>query len=126
MARSASAITMAGAFPPSSRFSLVIFGAAAAMIAEPVSTLPVKLIIPILGEVHSAFPAPAPRPWTMLITPRRQVRLRHQLAELHRVVRRLLARLNHDGVARDQRRRRLARNQEEREVPRQDAADHAD
>ncbi len=39
-----------------------MLGAAAAIIAEPVSTLPVKLIMPIFGEAHSVFPAPAPRP----------------------------------------------------------------
>ncbi|MNC68555.1 hypothetical protein D3C75_1191640 [compost metagenome] len=41
--RSASASTIAGALPPSSRLSLVMFGAAAAMIRAPVATLPVKL-----------------------------------------------------------------------------------
>ncbi len=57
---------------------------------------------------------------------RRQVRLRHQLAELHGVVRRLLAWFDHDRVACDQRGCRFARDQEEGKVPGQDAADDAD
>src|ERR1035441_507167 len=69
ISRSASPITIAGAFPPSSRFTLVILAAAADMMAEPVSTLPVKLIMPTRGEDASALPAVAPRPCTMLITP---------------------------------------------------------
>src|SRR5436305_2043953 len=41
---------MAGALPPSSRFTFVIFAAAAAIIADPLSTLPVQLII-LLGRL---------------------------------------------------------------------------
>ncbi|MNR06596.1 hypothetical protein D3C85_1226710 [compost metagenome] len=67
--RSASARTMAGALPPSSRFSLVMFGAAAAMIREPVPTLPVKLIRSMPAWLVSTLPAPAPVPLTTLNTP---------------------------------------------------------
>ena len=56
----------------------------------------------------------------------RQVALGQQLAEVEGVERRLFALLDHDGVARDQRRRRLACDQEEREVPGQDTGHHAD
>src|ERR1017187_3530901 len=46
-------------------------------------------------------------------------------AELHSVVRRLLAWLDHDRVSGNQRRARLPRNKEEGKVPRQNSADHA-
>ena len=46
-----------------------MLAAAAAMMREPVSTLPVKLTMPMRGEEESALPATAPRPWTMLMTP---------------------------------------------------------
>jgi hypothetical protein len=66
---SASAMTMAGALPPSSRFTFVMFGAAAAITAAPVATLPVKLTIPMRGEEASALPVVGPRPCTTLMTP---------------------------------------------------------
>lgn len=55
--------------PPSSRLSLVTFGAAAAMIRDPVPTLPVKLIMSIPLLVVRALPTPAPLPQTTLNTP---------------------------------------------------------
>ncbi len=53
-----------------------------------------------------------------------QVGFGHQLGELEAVDRGFLAGLDNDGVAGDQRRRQLAGNEEEREVPRQDAGHH--
>ena len=41
------------------------------------------------------------------------------------VIRRKLTRFNYDGIAGNQRWRQLAGNQEEREIPRQDACGHA-
>ncbi len=55
-------MTIAGALPPSSRFTLVMLAAAAAMTADPVSTLPVKLIMPTRGEPARALPTVGPRP----------------------------------------------------------------
>ena len=46
-----------------------MFVAASRMIADPVATLPVKLISPMSGCCESALPVVAPRPKTMLITP---------------------------------------------------------
>ena len=48
---------------------MVICWAAAVMMAEPVSTLPVKLIIPIRGDEASARPVEEPEPWTTLMSP---------------------------------------------------------
>jgi hypothetical protein len=52
--RSASAMTMAGAFPPSSSETFVTLSAAACMIATPPSTLPVKLTMPTAGWLARA------------------------------------------------------------------------
>ncbi len=55
----------------------------------------------------------------------RQVCLGHEPSEQRRVVGGLFARLDDDRIAGDKCRRHLARDQEEREVPGQDAGDHA-
>ena len=60
---------MAGALPPNSRFNFVIFGAAAAMIRAPVSTLPVKLIRSTPVCVVNVLPTFPPVPHTTLNTP---------------------------------------------------------
>ena len=56
----------------------------------------------------------------------RHARLRRQCREAHRGQRRLLRRLEHDGVAGRQRRRELPRRHDQREVPRHDRRDDAD
>ncbi|MPM66562.1 hypothetical protein SDC9_113472 [bioreactor metagenome] len=66
--RSASSRTMAGALPPSSRFTLVTFLLAAAMIADPTGTEPVKLTISTRGSADICSPI-APDPASMLNTP---------------------------------------------------------
>ena len=55
----------------------------------------------------------------------RQLGLGHNLGELIGTVRRFFARLDHDGIAGDQRRGSLARDHEQGEVPRQDANNNA-
>ena len=67
-----------------------------------------------------------PNPVTMLTTPVGQPGLLHQLAEAQRRQRRLLGGLEHDGAAARQRRRELPCRHQQREVPRDDLADHAD
>ena len=56
----------------------------------------------------------------------RQPRLLAQLAEQQRAERRLLGRLEDDGIARDQRRPELPGRDDERIVPRHDRADDAE
>lgn len=46
---SASSITIAGAFPPNSKDTFVILGAAAAIVCCPALTLPVRLTMPTFG-----------------------------------------------------------------------------
>ena len=67
--RSASLQTMAGALPPSSRLTFVMFLAAAAMMLSPAPTEPVTLTMSIFGEPAISFPMTLPRPVTMLMTP---------------------------------------------------------
>ena len=68
--RSASSITIAGALPPNSRHTLVMFFAAVAMIFSPAETLPVILTIATFGLPASSCPTVSPRPSTRLNTPR--------------------------------------------------------
>ena len=117
---------MAGAFPPSSRFTLVIFCAAALMTTEPVSTLPVKLIIPMRGEDASAFPAMVAATVHDIDYPRWQIGLQQQFAELHRIEWCFLTGLYDNRVSGYQCGCGFTGNEEEREIPRQDAANHAD
>ncbi|MCY1302847.1 hypothetical protein D9M69_691820 [compost metagenome] len=67
--RLASASTIAGALPPSSRLTLVTFCAALAMIAEPAAELPVKLTMSTLRLATRCCPTVLPRPLTRLKTP---------------------------------------------------------
>ena len=67
--RSADASTIAGALPPSSRFTRVRVGAAFSMIRLPTDTDPVMEIIPTSGWVLRVSPTTRPRPLTRLNTP---------------------------------------------------------
>ena len=67
--KSASGKTMAGALPPNSSDTLVIFGAAASMIFSPAPTLPVRLTMPTFGLLAIALPTNEPLPVTTLNTP---------------------------------------------------------
>ena len=67
--RSASLQTIAGALPPNSRLTLVIFFEAAAMMLSPALTEPVTETMSILGEPAISLPITLPLPVTMLMTP---------------------------------------------------------
>src|SRR6185312_7571477 len=67
--RSASANTITGFFPPSSKCTRFNVGAPCAMIAEPVALSPTKPIALIAGCSVSALPASSPMPCTVLRTP---------------------------------------------------------
>ncbi|MNC61595.1 hypothetical protein D3C75_1115460 [compost metagenome] len=60
---------MAGALPPSSRLTLMMFSAAASITFCPAGTLPVRLTIPTFGLLASSLPTSAPLPVTRLNTP---------------------------------------------------------
>ena len=66
---SASLHTIAGAFPPSSKETLIIFLAAASITLVPASTLPVRLTIPIFSLLDNSYPTTLPLPATKLKTP---------------------------------------------------------
>jgi len=66
---SASAKTMAGALPPSSSDTLVMFWLAAAMILCPALTEPVTLTMSVWALSAIALPTTLPLPVTILITP---------------------------------------------------------
>src|SRR5450432_1734057 len=67
--RSASANTITGFLPPSSKCTRFKVGAPCAMIAAPVAVSPTKAIALIAGCSVSALPASSPMPWTVLSTP---------------------------------------------------------
>ncbi len=62
-------MTIAGAFPPSSKETFVTFLDAASIIFIPVGTLPVKLTMPTFSFPAKAFPISEPEPDTKLNTP---------------------------------------------------------
>ena len=53
-------MTMAGALPPSSRLTFVMFGAASSMTRVPVRMLPVTVTIPMSGFEASSSPTIGP------------------------------------------------------------------
>ena len=67
--KSASGITIPGAFPPNSKETFVTLAEAAAIVCIPASTLPVRLTIPTLGLAANSCPITEPRPFTRLNTP---------------------------------------------------------
>ena len=67
--RSASANTMTGFLPPSSKWTRFRVGAPWAMIAEPVALSPTKATALMSGCSVSALPASSPSPCTVLTTP---------------------------------------------------------
>ena len=58
--RSASGMTIAGALPPSSRLTFVMFVAASSMTRVPVRMLPVTVTIPMSGFEASSSPTIGP------------------------------------------------------------------
>ena len=53
-------MTMAGALPPSSRLTFVMFGAASSMTRVPVRMLPVTVTMPMSGFEASSSPTIGP------------------------------------------------------------------
>ncbi len=85
------------------------------------------------GEAHEVHPGMAGKAMANtgalaadhIEDPRRQIGLGHQTGEFIAVDRCFFAGFDHNGITGDQRRCHLARNQEKREIPRQDARHHA-
>ena len=124
--RSASAKTMFGLLPPSSRLIFFTLPEASRMISWPVVVSPVKATLPIPGWAAIDAPAVPPGPVTTLRTPGRNAGLEGQLAEPDRRQRRVRRGLEDRGVAGRERRRDLPRGHEQREVPGHDQPDDAD
>ena len=120
--RSASASTIIGDLPPSSSTAGTRRAAAACATCLPVAALPVKKIMS--AAAVSAAPA-SPRPAHHLEDVLGQARLARQLGHAQRRQRRVLGRLQHDRVARDERRDAVGVVVEQRPVPRPDDGDDA-
>ena len=121
---SASSSTTTGALPPSSRCTRARCADAAAAIALPVRTEPVSDTIRTAGWVTIASPTGLPRPHDDVEDAGRQ-HLERELGQPQRRQRRELGWLQHDRVARRQRRRDLPDRHRQRVVPRRDLADDA-
>src|SRR4029453_17255212 len=145
--RSASSNTMLGDLPPSSIVTRFMWRAAFSLMMRPASGPPVKAMRSTRGWLITASPTSGPQPVTTLRTrgggdqraapfrgvaghdvddARREARGFHELDELQQRCRRELRWLQHDGVARRQRRRELEAHQRQRRIPRHDADDDAD
>ncbi len=81
---------------------------------------------PTRGSRTSASPASSPRPATTFTTPGGKAGFVEQLTESQQRARRLLRRLQHDGVARGERGAELGDGDRERRVPRDDETDDSD
>ena len=95
------------------------------MTERPVTVEPVNASLSTSGCSASAAPASSPSPGTTLKTPGGAAGLQADPAQLEARERCELGCLEDDGVPRCQRRRSLAAGDVEREVPRDDHADHA-
>ena len=95
------------------------------MTERPVTVEPVNASLSTSGCSASAAPASSPRPGHHVEDSRRSSGLQADPAQLEARERCQLGRLEDDGVPRRQRRRPLAAGDVEREVPRDDHADHA-
>ena len=123
----ASSKTMFGLLPPSSSVTFFrLLAPAAATIILPTSVDPVNATLSTSLCAASAAPAVSPKPGTTFTTPSGTPGLGDQLAQPHRGQRGLLGRLEHHAVPRRQRRAELPGRHQQREVPRDDLADHAD
>ena len=120
----ASSKTMLAALPPSSSVTFFFVPAVERAIILPTSVEPVNATLLTSPCSTSARPV-SPAPVTMLTTPGGQVGLLADLGEQQRGERCGLGGLEHDRVARSERRRDLPRQHEQREVPRDDLAGHA-
>ena len=124
--RSASANTMFADLPPSSSVTRLIVAAAPAAIERPTSVEPVNAILATSGCSTRRCPHVRPGPTTTFTTPSGRPASRASSREAQRRQRRQLRRLEHDRVARRERRRELPRRDRQREVPRRDQTDDAE
>ncbi len=124
--RSASAWTMNGALPPSSRWTRLTLFAASAWIRLPVSESPVSEMRSTSMCAAIAAPTTSPRPVTTLRTPAGNPGLRGQLGQPDRRDRRRAGRLEDDRVAGRERRADLPDRHPERVVPRRHLGHHPD
>ena len=124
--RSASAKTMTGFLPPSSKCTRFSVSAPCFMISEPVRLSPTKPIALMSGCSVSALPASSPKPLTRFQTPCRQAGLLGDLDEQASRQRRQFRRLVDDSAAGGERRRDLPGGKHEGRIPRRDDADRAD
>ena len=85
-----------------------------------------KLILSTPGWRTSAAPAVSPRPGRTLTTPAGKPTSSISARQVQRGQRRVLGGLEHDGVARGERRAELPDGDQRRRVPGRDRADHAD
>ena len=121
--RSASASTIIGSLPPSSRLTGVSVSAACAITFLPVATEPVN----ITKSTSSTSAAPvSPRPVATWKTPSGRPALGEHLGHQQRGQRGDLGRLEDDRVAGRERRDAVAERVVERVVPGADHADHAE
>ena len=100
---------MFGFLPPSSSATFFTVPDAAAMIRLPVARPPVNETRSTLGSSLSGAPALGPSPRTRFADPGGQPGLGEQLHQVDRGVRGELARLQHEGAARGERRARPSR-----------------
>ena len=124
--RSASAKTMFGDLPPSSKVTSFSVRAARPAIRLPVSVEPVNAILSTSGWSTSASPARPPKPGTTFTTPGGKSSCSIERREGERRHRRVLRRLDDDRVAARERRAELPGEHHERRVPGNDRADDAD
>ena len=123
--RSASGKAISAFLPPSFSSSTGLSVSEAAFItARPVGTLPMSATLATFGMARQHL-ADLLAAGDEVPHARRQDAV-DQLGEPQRGQRRLLRRLNHDGVSGGERRRRLARDEHEGMVERDDASDHAE
>ena len=123
--RSASSKTMNGDLPPSSSVSALPEPAVASRIFRPTSVEPVKAILSTPSWRTISSPV-APSPVTMLTTPAGTPAIWQISAKRMRGERRVLGRLEDDGVAERDRRGDLPGEHQERKIPRDDLAADAD
>ena len=123
----ASAKTRKGAWPPSSSEMRFICAAAPWASILPTSVEPVKVSLRTAGLARNSSPIGVGiERGDEIGDARRDAGVVQHPEDRDRAKRRRLGRLEHDGAARGQRRRDLARDHRDRIVPGRDRADHAD
>ena len=128
-------MTIMGSLPPSSKVTRLISRPATSMTWRPTGVEPVKAMRRTRGLRSSSSPTLPPGPVTMFTVPLGKCLLRLAFAEgrlgdqfddFDRGKRSGAGRLDDDRVAGGERRAELGAHQSQREIPRHDAAAHAD